>query len=69
MTQKELAYVEDAIGHESNIIKILEQTIKNIEDERLVNFLQTELSEHTKTKEKLISKLEESANVWSIING
>lgn len=63
MTQKELAYVEDAVGHESNIIKILEQTIKNIEDERLKNFLQTELSEHTKTKEKLISKLEEMSNV------
>ena len=62
MTQKELAYVDDAIGHESNIIKILEQTIKNIEDERLTNFLQTELSEHTKTKECLISKLEEKAN-------
>ena len=62
MTQKELAYVEDAIGHESNIIKILEQTIKNIEDERLTNFLQTELSEHNKTKEKLISKLEEKSN-------
>ena len=62
MTQKELAYVEDAVGHESNIIKILEQTIKNIEDERLTNFLQTELSEHTKTKENLISKLEEKAN-------
>ena len=63
MTQKELAYVEDAVGHESNIIKILEQTIKNIADERLKNFLQTELSEHTKTKENLISKLEGIANV------
>ena len=69
MTQKELAYVEDAVGHESNIIKILEETIKNIEDERLKNFLQTELSEHTKTKEKLISKLEGIANEWSTING
>ena len=62
MTQKELAYVEDAVGHEKNIIKILEETIKNIEDEKLKNFLQTELSEHNKTKEKLISKLEENAN-------
>lgn len=62
MTQKELAYVEDAIGHESNIISILQETIKNIEDERLSNFLQTELSEHTKTKENLISKLEAKAN-------
>ena len=69
MTQKELAYVEDAIGHESNIITILQETIKNTQDERITNFLQTELSEHVKMKEKLISKLEEKSNVWSIING
>ena len=69
MTQKELAYVEDAIGHESNIITILQETIKNTQDERITNFLQTELSGHTKTKEKLISKLEEKSNVWSTING
>ena len=62
MTQKELAYIEDAVGHESNIIKILEETIKKLEDERLKNFIQTELSEHTKTKENLISKLEGIAN-------
>ena len=31
MTQKELSYVEDAIGHECNIIKIIEQGIKNLE--------------------------------------
>lgn len=63
MTQKELAYVEDAIGHESNIIKILEETLKNTQNEEINNFLQTELSEHTKTKERLISKLEEKSNV------
>ena len=69
MTQKELLYVEDAIGHENNIITILQNTIKNTQDERITNFLQTELSEHVKTKEKLIRKLEEKSNVWSIING
>ena len=63
MTQKELAYIEDAIGHESNIITILQETIKNSQDERISVFLQTELSEHTKTKETLIRKLEEKANV------
>ena len=62
MTQKELAYVEDAIGHESNIIKILEESIKHIEEEALTEFLQTELSAHTKTKESLIRKLEEKSN-------
>ena len=69
MTQKELLYVEDAIGHENNIITILQETIKNAQDERIINFLQTELSGHVKMKELLISKLEETANVWSIING
>lgn len=63
MTQKELAYVEDAIGHESNIIKILQETLKNTQNEEINNFLETELSEHVKTKEKLISKLEEKSNV------
>ena len=62
MTQKELAYIEDAIGHESNIVKILEKTNEKIEDERLKNFLQTELIEHVKMKEQLISKLEEKVN-------
>lgn len=63
MTQKELAYVEDAIGHESNIIKILQETLKNTQNEEINNFLETELSEHVKIKEKLISKLEEKSNV------
>lgn len=63
MTQKELAYIEDAIGHESNIITIVQETIKNIQDERLTSFLETELSEHVKMKEKLLTKLEEKSNV------
>ena len=63
MTQKELAYIEDAIGHESNIITIVQETIKNIQDERLTSFLETELSEHVKMKEQLLTKLEEKSNV------
>lgn len=69
MTQKELAYIEDAIGHESNIIKILQETLKTIQDENLQTFLDNELSEHKNTKERLLNKLEEKANAWSIING
>lgn len=69
MTQKELLYVEDAVGHETNIIKILQETIKNIEDENLISFLENKLETHTSMKEKLINKLEGIANVWSIING
>lgn len=63
MTQKELAYMEDAIGHESNIIKILQETLKNTQNEQINNFLESELNEHVKTKENLISKLEEKSNV------
>ena len=63
MTQKELAYVEDAIGHESNIIKILQETIKNIQDENLISFLENKLETHVSMKQKLINKLEEKANV------
>lgn len=69
MTQKELLYVEDAIGHETNIIKILQETIKHIQDENLITFLENELENHVSMKQNLITKLEEKANVWSIING
>jgi len=63
MTQKELAYMEDAIGHESNIIKILQESLKNTQNEEINNFLENELSEHVKQKEQLLTKLEEKANV------
>ena len=69
MTQKELLYVEDAVGHETNIIKILQETIKNIKDENLISFLENKLETHVSMKQKIISKLEEKSNVWSIING
>ena len=64
MTQKELADLEDAIGHEKNIVSIIEETIKKIEDENLVNFLSQELTEHRETKEKLLNMLEAKANEW-----
>lgn len=62
MTQKELLYVEDAIGHEGNIISILEDSINNLSDNELVNFLKSELKKHESQKEKLMNKLEELAN-------
>ena len=62
MTQKELAYVEDAIGHEGNIIKIIDESIKNLQDERLISFMQAELNTHTAMKEKLMNLLEAKAN-------
>ena len=69
MTQKELLYVEDAIGHETNIIKIIQETIKKLQNQNLISFLENELEKHVTTKQDLINKLEEKANVWSTING
>lgn len=62
MTQKELAYLEDAIGHEKNIVAILDDTLKKIEDENLIDFLNTEIEIHKETKEKLFNMLEVKAN-------
>ena len=64
MTQKELAYVEDAIGHEKNIISIIEETIKNLENENLIVFLNKELETHKANKEKLLNMLEVKSNEW-----
>lgn len=59
MTQKELSYFEDAIGHEDSIISIITESIKQLEDNNLISFLENELSEHTLLREKLMNKLEE----------
>ena len=63
MTQKELLYVEDAIGHETNIIKIIQEKIKKLQNQNLISFLENELEKHVTTKQDLINKLEEKANV------
>lgn len=62
MTQKELSYVEDAIEHEKNIISIIDETLKKIENENLINFFNEELKLHEETKEKLINMMEEKAH-------
>ena len=62
MTQKELLYVEDAIGHETSLISILEDTIDNLTSKDLVNFLKGEFKKHESMKEKLMNKLEELSN-------
>ena len=59
MTQKELNYMEDAVGHEKSIIKILEESIKNLEAEELINFMNDELDIHNNIKDNLMNKLEE----------
>ncbi|MBQ9024320.1 MAG: hypothetical protein IJ105_03750 [Bacilli bacterium] len=62
MTQKELSYVEDAIGHEENIIKIINDSLNNLENEELISFIQNEVNNHTQMKEKLMNLLKEKAN-------
>ncbi len=64
MTQKELDYVEDATTHEENILKILNESIKNLEDEELITFMEEEVEKHTEMKEVLLSLLEDKANEW-----
>ena len=62
MTQKELLYVEDAVCHESSIISILTESINNIENEDLRDFLEEKLHEHIAFKVELINMLEDKAN-------
>lgn len=62
MTQKELLYFEDALGHETNIIKIIEESIKNLENEDLINFMKEEVERHKNIKEQLMNKLEGETN-------
>lgn len=62
MTQKELLYLEDAIGHEKNIVSIIEQTIKTIENADLKTFLEAEKTCHQKTYDNLINTLKVKNN-------
>ena len=61
-TQKELAYFEDAIGHESNIIKILQNLVNGIGDNKIVDFIKDETNKHSIRREKLLNFLKEQAN-------
>ena len=64
MTQKELAYLEDACSHEQIIVSIIEESLNNLEDEKLVEFMQNELDKHNNIKQNLLNLLEEKANEW-----
>ncbi len=65
MTQKELLYLEDAIGHEKNIIKILNDSKEKVEDSMLITFLENEIKLHELRKENLLEKLKEESYEWS----
>ena len=62
MTQKELLYVEDAIGHEGVIIKVLTETLNYLEDPNLISFMEKELKLHEDFRENLIKSLEGYTN-------
>lgn len=62
MTQKELLYVEDAIGHEKVLISNIEDYINCIQDEDLIEFMQKELKTHRKMKDEFIKLLESESN-------
>lgn len=62
MTEKELLYYEDALGHEDNLISIIKESIKLLEDERLVNFLKNQETIHQENKQSLKKLLEEKNN-------
>ena len=62
MTQKELLYYEDAYGHESSIIKLIDNAIKTLSNPELVTFMEEEKKKHEDLKHCLINVLEEIAN-------
>ena len=62
MTQKELLYLEDAIGHEKNIMDIINESISNTTSKRLINYLNSELSTHEKLYNSLLKHMEGIAN-------
>ena len=64
MTQKELLYVEDAIGHEQNIESIIKESINYLEDDKLISFMNKELKKHQAMEKKLVQMLEDKVNEW-----
>ena len=62
MTQKELLYIEDAIGHEENIVKICTNSLNSLQDESIIKFIEGEIDKHNKAIKKLTKLLEECSN-------
>ena len=61
MTQKELLYVEDAIGHEQNVGEIVSETINLLQDKNLKTFMKNELKKHQAIEAKLMNLVESEA--------
>lgn len=62
MTSKELAYFEDAIMHEKNIISICNIIRDNLENEKLISFMDDEINNHQETMNKMLDMLEVKVN-------
>ena len=62
MTQKELLYYEDAVMHEDNLLKICEESLNNLDDDNLKDFMRNEIEIHRSLKEELLNKLGEESN-------
>ena len=62
MTQKELLYVEDAVKHETSIIKILNESLEFLEDDKLITFIEEEINKHKDLKQGLLNLLEDETN-------
>lgn len=62
MTQKELAYFEDAINHENSIVKICQDALGKLQDEKLVSFMEQQQIFHKTMQQKLMNMLKEKAN-------
>ena len=62
MTQKELLYVEDAVSHESSIIKICNEAISKLEDNNLISFMENEITKHKNIKKSLLDLLRGQSN-------
>ena len=62
MTQKELLYLEDAVGHEASIIEILNESLENLDDDKLITFMEEEIEKDKSIKEDLIHLMEDKTN-------
>lgn len=62
MTEKELLYFEDAIGHEKSLISICNESINMLEDEEMISFFESEKERHNVLLNKLINVLEDKVN-------
>lgn len=62
MTEKELLYMEDAVGHEQNLETIFTNFSDAIEDPKLSAFIEKLSKKHQDLSKKLLNVMEEISN-------